>query len=74
MEIWRQDTMSPAQTLNNVESAARDLRRTYHRRVLDVLIRSVRGALDSIRRHTSVTSPRGKGGCMFGCVLDSITG
>ncbi|KAK8371979.1 hypothetical protein O3P69_014129 [Scylla paramamosain] len=52
---------SPHTTGEVVESAARDLRRTYHRRVLDVLIRSVRGALDSIRRHTSVTSPRGKG-------------
>ncbi|KAK3864739.1 hypothetical protein Pcinc_029599 [Petrolisthes cinctipes] len=45
-----------------VESAARDLRRTYHRRVLDVLIKSVRGALDSIRKHTSVSISRKQGG------------
>ncbi|XP_050711756.1 dynein axonemal heavy chain 5-like isoform X2 [Eriocheir sinensis] len=44
-----------------VEVAARDLRRAYHRRVLDVLIKSVKGALDSIRRHTSINNPRGQG-------------
>ncbi|XP_063608047.1 dynein axonemal heavy chain 5-like, partial [Penaeus indicus] len=43
-----------------VESAARDLRRNYHRRVLDVLIKSVRGALESIRKHTSVVPPLSK--------------
>ncbi|XP_068204591.1 dynein axonemal heavy chain 5-like [Palaemon carinicauda] len=37
-----------------VELAARDLRRSYHQRVLDVLIKSVRCALDSIRKHTTV--------------------
>lgn len=47
--------------LPQVEVAARDLRRAYHRRVLDVLIKSVKGALDSIRRHTSINNPRGQG-------------
>ncbi|XP_068218270.1 dynein axonemal heavy chain 5-like [Palaemon carinicauda] len=44
-----------------VESAARELRKTYHRRVLDVLIKSVRCALDSIRKHTSIVVNRQKG-------------
>ncbi|ROT80144.1 hypothetical protein C7M84_001143 [Penaeus vannamei] len=46
---------------SSVEAAARDLRKTYHRRVLDVLVKSVRGALDSIRKHTSVSGNRSQG-------------
>ncbi|XP_076055178.1 dynein axonemal heavy chain 5-like [Oratosquilla oratoria] len=38
-----------------VETAAKDLRRTYHRRVLEVLVRSIKAALDAIRKHTTVT-------------------
>ncbi|KAK3879380.1 hypothetical protein Pcinc_016045 [Petrolisthes cinctipes] len=44
-----------------VELAARDLRRIYHRRVLDALIKSIRGALDSVRKYTSVTPSHNQG-------------